>query len=484
MGYEKKDPSQNFNRLRRGFDLSGGVTCKGCFEKKLEIDELKAKIVRLQAQVRHAQKIKKKDIAGAHTPSSKVAFKKNSAKDERGKKGGAKAGHKGHGRKRASLSDADEIIEPETHGQECGDCGGRLHCLGVRERSIVEAMPIKAKRVLYRIARFRCSGCRKVTETKPPLVARQLYGDRLLSQAATMHYVHGVPIGRLLAIFGPNVTEGGIIQAFHRLGRICERAIPGLTEQYRKSPVRHADETGWRNDGHSGYAWLFGTADVSILEFANTRSSRIPRKMVGDDVLPGVLVVDRYAAYNRLPVQLQYCYAHLLREVERLESEFNEEREVTAFASAFIPLLTQAMKLRTLPIGDSEFYRRAGAVKAEIIRLARTTTFRHLAIKRVQQIFCDNEARLYHWAKSRDVPADNNRAERELRPTVIARKVSFGSQSDAGTRTRSALMSVLFTARKRLPRNVAIEDWFKNAIDQIAKDPSKNILDLLPPPAS
>ena len=56
---------------------------------------------------------------------------------------------------------------------------------------------------------------------------------------------------------------------------------------------------------------------------------------------------------------------------------------------------------------------------------------------------------LDHWAENRDVPAENNLAERDLRPTVIAIKVSFGSQSDAGAHTRSVLMTVAHTLRKR-----------------------------------
>jgi hypothetical protein len=36
-----------------------------------------------------------------------------------------------------------------------------------------------------------------------------------------------------------------------------------------------------------------------------------------------------------------------------------------------------------------------------------------------------------------------------LSPLVIARKVSFGSQSEAGARTREVLMSVLHALRKR-----------------------------------
>ena len=60
---------------------------------------------------------------------------------------------------------------------------------------------------------------------------------------------------------------------------------------------------------------------------------------------------------------------------------------------------------------------------------------RHLGIRRIQDIFRDHKKRLYHWAKNRNIPADTNLAERDLSPTGIARKVSFGSQSDAGAKS-------------------------------------------------
>ena len=72
---------------------------------------------------------------------------------------------------------------------------------------------------------------------------------------------------------------------------------------------------------------------------------------------------------------------------------------------------------------------------------------------------------MYRCAQDRDVPADNNLAERTLRPTVIARKVSFGSQSDAGARTREILMSIVLTLKQRFPDFPA---RFKNALDQLA----------------
>jgi transposase len=363
-------------------------------------------------------------------------------------------------------------------GERC-ECGGALHCLGSRERSIIEAAPLKAKQMHFSLKRYRCLKCRRITEKKPEVLPKCLYGNRLLSQAAVMHYFHGITIGKLLDIFGPNVTEGGLIQAFHRLGKFCAQATPNLIDDFRKAPVRHADETGWRSDDRSGYAWLFASENTSILEFANSRSASVAHKVLGAAPLGGTLVVDRYPAYNRMPVSLQYCYAHLLREVEKLEDEFPDNSEVSLFTAKLIPLLAQAMKLRGLDISDRQFYRRAKILKKEIVATMHLDC-RHFGIARIQRIFLENAPRLYQWEKDRRVPADNNKAERELRPTVIARKVSFGSQSQAGAKTRGAIMSILFTARKRLAGKQALEDWLKQVLDKIAVNQTSNFYDLLP----
>jgi hypothetical protein len=76
------------------------------------------------------------------------------------------------------------------------------------------------------------------------------------------------------------------------------------------------------------------------------------------------------------------------------------------------------------------------------------------------------------------VPAENNRSERELRPTVIARKVSFGSQSEAGAKTREILMSLLHTLRKRQQHP---EDFFKSILDRLARDIHQDTASLLLP---
>ena len=106
-----------------------------------------------------------------------------------------------------------------------------------------------------------------------------------------------------------------------------------MIERYRLASVRHADETSWRTDGRSGYAWLFCTPDLSIFMFRQTRSASVPREVFGNLPLPGVLVVDRYNGYNQVPCKLQYCYAHVMREVEDLAKEFPDDAEVSLFTA-------------------------------------------------------------------------------------------------------------------------------------------------------
>ena len=88
---------------------------------------------------------------------------------------------------------------------------------------------------------------------------------------------------------------------------------------------------------------------------------------------------------------------------------------------------------------------------------------------------------MYHWAADRRVPADNNLAERDLRPTVVARKVSFGSQSDAGAETRGILMTALCTLRKR---GFDATAHLKTVLDKLAEDIRQDPFPLLFPAAS
>ena len=139
------------------------------------------------------------------------------------------------------------------------------------------------------------------------------------------------------------------------------------------------------------------------------------------------------------------------------------------------PLLAQAMKLRAQGFKLMEFRRQAREIKAQIMASVQTPA-QHPGIQKIQNLFRENAARLYHWARHPSIPAENNRAERELRPLVISRKISFGSQSERGLKTREVLMSVLHTLRKRTNDVFAA---FTRALDSLATIPAQDPYDLL-----
>lgn len=442
--------------------------CEGCFEKQQRIDQLTEENERLKQALRHQHRREKEGIFGSSTPSSKVPFKANSAPDREPKKRGARPGHNGHGRQRFDERAADEVVELEPGTDErCPQCGGALQDKGTKERMVVECAPVKARRTLYRLVVKYCAGCgRTFAARAPSVLPKNLYGNQLIAQAAAMHYMHGVPMARVCEQLG--IESGALAGAFHRLARWLAEVPEKLIREYRQAPAKHADETGWRTRGKNGYAWLFATETTSIFQFHKTRAGTVAQAVFGRKPLPGHLVVDRYAGYNKSPCKIQYCYSHLLREVQDLEKEFSDSGEVNAFVATLAPLLASAMKLRGQPISDAQFYARAAKLKKQIRDTAEQPAH-HFGIQRVQNIFRQNPKRLYHWAKDRRVPADNNLAERDLRPTVIARKTSFGSQSDAGAETRGILMTVLHTLRKRGHDPTT---QIKEALDQLANNPS------------
>lgn len=349
-----------------------------------------------------------------------------------------------------------------------------MHAKGTAARSVLDVEPLRRQLIAYQLEQKYCPRCRRAVAARAPgVLPRHLVGNRLLAHVAVQHYVYGVTLGQLDNQLG--VGYGTLVGALHQLARRFEPLVERLVRDYRRAPVKHADETGWRTDGRNGYAWLFATDSLSLYRFRQSRAAHVAQQVLGTRPLRGVLVVDRYHAYNRSPCALQYCYAHLLRDVQDLEKEFPGQPEVQHFVAALAPLLARAMHLRGLKLSAAQFRQQAAQTRREIEAVT-TAAAQHPAIQKIQNLFREKADRLYHWARDRAVPADNNRAERELRPLVIARKISFGSQSEAGAHTREVLMSVLHTLRKR---SEEVTTTFRAMLDRLAEDQTTDLYSLL-----
>ena len=238
------------------------------------------------------------------------------------------------------------------------------------------------------------------------------------------------------------------------------------------TPPGGSQRRGGAKPGHRGH----GRRNIPSDQVTRQQSVPGPERCpFGTQRLRGILVVDRYNGYNQMPCLIQYCYAHLLREVQDLGREFPEVSEVSQFVASFAPLLAEAMKLRAQELPAAQYRRRGLELKVEIKALVHCPA-QHPGIQKIQNIFRERATRLYHWAKSATIPADNNRAERELHPLVIARKISFGSQSEQGAQTREILMSVLHTLRKRTDN---VFDAFLRCLDALAENEKRDPYGLL-----
>jgi transposase len=467
---------ENDNKtLRKSFsELKPNRSCPDCIVKQFDIDKLEEENKSLKRKLKYRQD---QDYYGSSTPSSKKKFKEKSSEDNIKKKGGAKKGHKGHGRKIIKRSEADEIISLDI-GDICPGCGNKTRYKGDRARFVIDIEPLEleTKRRIYDLSEYYCPYCgKKVSGNIPGVLPNNQYGNKLLVHCIEMHYLHRMTIGTIENIW--DVPHGIMINNFHKVAQILKPVADNLVPYLNNSIVKQADETSWRIDGQNGYIWTFLSDQVIIFRVRKTRASTVPNEIFGTEELKGYLVVDRYQGYNQIKILIQYCYEHLKREVVDLGKEFPDNKEVQAFVEDFTPLVVDAIKLRGKEIDDVEYYKQAKDLKKQLIKVVNADA-QHLGIQRIQNIFRDNETRLYHWADNRKVPADNNASERALRGAAIARKISFGSGSKKGAETREIFMTILFTLRM-YTKDIRLR--LKSALDMYAVNNKVNLFPILFP---
>lgn len=459
----------------------GVNSCESCFQKQLKIDRLTQENESLRGEL---LRLKRKSLEGffsSSTPSSKIPVKQNSAPEKINKQGGAKLGHPGHGRRSHPPPAAAEVRAVSVQKTKCPKCDAALWRKGSVRRSVLDLDVMRVKKLLYELERKYCPGCKVYLQAKvSSLLPKMLLSNELLAEVVESHYLHGMPLGRICERLEVNYST--VIASLHRLAQLLKPLLATLIEEYRQARVRHADETTWRVDGQSGYCWLFLSDKVSLHLYRQTRAATVVCEVFGKEPLAGYLVVDRYNGYHRVACRIQYCYAHLSRDLKDDATRFEENQEVVAFVASMRQLLVEAMTLRGKKMTDSEYWEEAAQIKREILSLcanelepARAKPM-HPAVKRWSEFFIEKAEKLYQWVEDRQVPCENNRAERELRPTVIARKVSFGSQAEEGARTREVLMSVMQTLKKRVsnPRQK-----FKEILDRVSDDPHMDVTRLI-----
>ena len=106
------------------------------------------------------------------------------------------------------------------------------------------------------------------------------------------------------------------MSAIHQTAQRAQPAVAAILDRIRASPVVHADETGWREDGANGYVWTFSTPTERYF-LRRGRGKAVVDEALGES-FSGVLVSDCYAAYHHYDGPKQRCWAHLLRDIHDL----------------------------------------------------------------------------------------------------------------------------------------------------------------------
>lgn len=425
----------------------GVNTCEGCLEKQRLIDRQFEEIQQLKQKLRVNERKSKEGFFGSSTPSSQIPVKENSVAEKQAQKGGGQKGHRGVGRQIFSREAAEETRIATVSNSTCQTCECRLSQQSSNARAVYDFERERVKKIYYQIERKICPSCRRIVSGKVEnAFARMSFSNELIVEVAEQHYMLGRTLGQIAERFGLNYAT--LADSLKQVGKKIEPCLEKLKMDYRLSQVRHADETTWRTDGSNGYSWYFGSENVSLHLFRQTRSASVVREVFDKEHLGGVLVVDRYGGYNRVPCAIQYCYAHLLREMKNLETEFAENEEIRNYTSQMKLHLTDAMQLRKRELSEAEYLNQAQVIKLKIGELSERQAS-HPAIRKWQDFFVEKAERLYQWTNSSQIPAENNYAEREIRKVVIARKMSYGSQSEEGAKTREIWTSVLQSLKKR-----------------------------------
>lgn len=307
----------------------------------------------------------------------------------------------------------------------------------------------------------RCPCCRRVVVARPPdeaggRVGQCRFGPRLVAAVAQMQTVERLPQrqlqARLRREYGLRLSQGGLVGLLQLAARRAKSHYDALGAAVRQSAVVHADETGWRENGQHGYVWTFTTPTLRYFHRDPSRAGAVADGVLGPDYA-GVLVRDGYVAYDHFPGPQQRCWAHLWREIDTLERLWPAHQALAAWVAGLRTLYRAA----TAPPPSGERgegrpaeqarRRRAHRYERQLLALCPPTIPADQPHATMATTLRRHVDHLFTFVRHPAVPATNNLAERSLRPLVIARKISGGTRSPAGSSQRMVLASVLGTAQ-------------------------------------
>jgi hypothetical protein len=261
----------------------------------------------------------------------------------------------------------------------------------------------------------------------------------------------------------------------------------------QNSAVVGADETSFKQGNIDGsnprqsqaWLWVAVTPLVVFFQIALTRCTLSAKNLLGES-FAGILNSDRYASYNWVDIgHRQLCWAHLKREFTKISERTGVSKELgTALVKQQEKLFELWHRVRDGTLARCDFIELAWDIRRQIKELLQEAADYQIAsiektplaktVRTCRQLL-KVETAMWLFVTTSGVEPTNNAAERAIRPAVIWRRTSFGSQTQAGSTFFARMMTVVTTLRSQR-RNVL--DFMTQAV-AFARE-GKNAPSLLP----
>jgi transposase len=335
---------------------------------------------------------------------------------------------------------------------QCPRCGAGLSGGTVkRTREVIELPSPRMVVTEHQYVERRCGVCGTRCVPAPDLggvvQGKGRIGHGLTSLLVLLREEARLPVRTIQALLqtltGLQLSVGAIVAASQRVAARAAAELAAIEQAIRASPVVHLDETGWRQDGRNGFVWTASTPQQRSFVYG-TRQKAMVDRLIGAEY-PGVVVSDFYTAYTGDDRVHQYCWAHLLRDIDELRAQHPGDGTLQGWAAAVVAVYGRAVTAATGPATQRAAARQAA--EAELTHLCQPW----LAPRVPQTALCARIGKhlssLFVFVTEPTVPPTNNAAERSLRHLVTMRKISGGTRSARGTTTRVALASLFGTWR-------------------------------------
>jgi len=375
------------------------------------------------------------------------------------KKRGAPKGHKGNTR---VIPEKADVVKEVALPLQC-DCGcTTIIATGDTDIKYIEdILPVCAHTTKIEYQKGCCSKCGSLVRHKDAIHGPPVSIGPHLSAHLVLLRQMGVTYRKLshftTETLGIPLSPSGVLGVVSRSAETLRPTYKEIFSAVRKQDVLNADETGWPIANKTGYIWGFFNKNLAFFHADKSRGSKVPKAILGEN-FKGTVLCDFYASYNFL-AKKQRCWIHLLRDIEK-------ERKVLPGSSALKKFETRAWDLVNRGIEISKLGYSPQKTKEiawfarELLRISKMKLPDGKASTLAKRIG-KHDKDLVRYLEEPGMEYHNNRAERQLRPLVVARKNSYGSNTPMGAERNCIIYSVIETCRLNQIKPV---DWLKRVL--------------------